>query len=1086
MRSKTLLCWLLLSSELTFSQQEIKPSFIPPSPESVALAKYSEIPVSKYTGVPNISIPLYEIDGKKLNLPISLSYHASGIKVAEEASRVGLGWSLNAGGVVSRVARGLYDDHPGGFMTATPTVDEILNMSLSAQTEEFIEVSDGTLDVEADIFHFNFNGRSGKFFFDQSGNYYISPTQNIKIETLRTDSSNPLHITGWKFTDETGSSYYFGISGDGSRSSVDRSYSEGYCGFGNDSGNPTTGISSWHLLSIHDVNKTDNIELDYSSYILDTKCELTSETKYELITVSDDCSQKSDERCYSQSWLIGKKLKTVNFDKGSVEFVYNSTRLDLLGDSTLNEIKIYDKGNNLKKSFELTYDYFISSDYTPNRYCNVSGEPGKYRLKLMAVNEKSDTGQPLNPYTFTYNSRNLPEKASYAQDRYGYYNGKNGNTTLVEAGLNTSGADRRIDSDYNQACMLESIVYPTKGETHFTFGPNIANSDQLPVDYVEVSSAGLNPHTADIDLYETTITIENGTFYDSLNRLATNAYVNINTPCENLNDDSCGYEFRLEGITDPTFGISFDHIGRKKFILTEGTYKLKLIVNDHRDDSNVFLGMYWEEAVIDQLQTSGYVGGLRVEKIEFFDQVNPANVLTKIYKYSNENIRNKTSGRITSYPIYNYPLTIVNKENDPSGLPITYIYTCTYICRSSVSRVLLGMTQGGYVGYGFVEEITGEYGEGGKTTYKYTTNDDFPDSSQLVFPFPPASQRDWGRGLLLEKKVYKNELGRFKLVNATINEYTPYDNGISIVKGITLAEDIIGLDVPSFVYLPYETEAGLRVLKKEINRSYDTVLAQDSIEVITDFFHENPNNVLPTKQITSGSDEKSIETISKYPDAYSSSDSTISELITNNLIAYPIERIVKLDGLVVSAQATRFNVTANNKIHPIEEYQYESAIPGEGFVESSSGVDFPSYERKITRGYDFNGNLVEVSHEDGVTTCFLWGYGQSLPVAEITNAKISDVEAVFTPIELENIRGNYYLDDEGSFRILLNRLRDEQLLPGAQVNTYTYDPPVGMTSSSDFNDQTTYYEYDAYQRLWRIKDHELNRINEFKYQYNGN
>src|SRR5690242_6004533 len=75
-------------------------TFVPPSPDAASLGKYGDIPVGYHTGIPNISIPLYELKEGDVSLPISLSYHASGIRVAEVASWVGLGWTLNAGGVI--------------------------------------------------------------------------------------------------------------------------------------------------------------------------------------------------------------------------------------------------------------------------------------------------------------------------------------------------------------------------------------------------------------------------------------------------------------------------------------------------------------------------------------------------------------------------------------------------------------------------------------------------------------------------------------------------------------------------------------------------------------------------------------------------------------------------------------------------------------------------------------------------------------------------------------------------------------------------------------------------------------------------
>src|SRR5687767_12654498 len=86
-----------LSTEAQNGNYQLR-SVVTPSPTTASLGKYGEIPVSLYTGIPSISIPLYEIKDGPLSLPISLSYHAGGIRVEEIASSVGLGWTLNAGG----------------------------------------------------------------------------------------------------------------------------------------------------------------------------------------------------------------------------------------------------------------------------------------------------------------------------------------------------------------------------------------------------------------------------------------------------------------------------------------------------------------------------------------------------------------------------------------------------------------------------------------------------------------------------------------------------------------------------------------------------------------------------------------------------------------------------------------------------------------------------------------------------------------------------------------------------------------------------------------------------------------------------
>ncbi|MNT25435.1 hypothetical protein D3C72_1609540 [compost metagenome] len=53
----------------------------------------------------------------------------------------------------------------------------------------------------------------------------------------------------------------------------------------------------------------------------------------------------------------------------------------------------------------------------------------------------------------------------------------------------------------------------------------------------------------------------------------------------------------------------------------------------------------------------------------------------------------------------------------------------------------------------------------------------------------------------------------------------------------------------------------------------------------------------------------------------------------------------------------------------------------------------------------------------------------------------------------------------------------------AQMTTYTYDPLIGMTSMTDHKGQTTYYEYDGFQRLILIKDQFGNIVKQFQYNY---
>ena len=98
------------SGQATELPQTSNLSVIPPTPEAAALIRFVEYPVSYYTGVPEISVPLYTVKSREISFPVSLNYHASGIKVEDVSGFVGLGWSLNAGGVVSRIEHNTFGE----------------------------------------------------------------------------------------------------------------------------------------------------------------------------------------------------------------------------------------------------------------------------------------------------------------------------------------------------------------------------------------------------------------------------------------------------------------------------------------------------------------------------------------------------------------------------------------------------------------------------------------------------------------------------------------------------------------------------------------------------------------------------------------------------------------------------------------------------------------------------------------------------------------------------------------------------------------------------------------------------------------
>lgn len=176
-----------------------------PSPEAYAMAQYVETPISYYTGIPDISIPLYTIKVGEFELPISLKYHASGIKVAQEASRVGLGWSLHAGGEITRVIQDrddihvFWDDYTDcrerGYWIDSTSYRKSWKGDLFSFDENGKYYYDNAdypecVDSEPDIFYFNFCGYQGTFYAKKGAGIDSS----IKEKWLLQNKETGLHI----------------------------------------------------------------------------------------------------------------------------------------------------------------------------------------------------------------------------------------------------------------------------------------------------------------------------------------------------------------------------------------------------------------------------------------------------------------------------------------------------------------------------------------------------------------------------------------------------------------------------------------------------------------------------------------------------------------------------------------------------------------------------------------------------------------------------------------------------------------------------------------------------------------------------
>lgn len=138
------------------------------SPTASEFGKFGNIPVSKFTGTPSITIPLTEISNGSIKVPIYLQYNAVGCRPDAHPTWVGLNWSLNAGGVITRTTNGRIDElNQIGAPNYSSYLDKYWMNALNDWNQASnVNALSEREDRAPDEFTFSFAGLSGSFFLN--------------------------------------------------------------------------------------------------------------------------------------------------------------------------------------------------------------------------------------------------------------------------------------------------------------------------------------------------------------------------------------------------------------------------------------------------------------------------------------------------------------------------------------------------------------------------------------------------------------------------------------------------------------------------------------------------------------------------------------------------------------------------------------------------------------------------------------------------------------------------------------------------------------------------------------------------------
>jgi len=1032
------------------------------SPQAASIGKFGGHVINYSAGTPNINIPLVEVKEGRLSIPISLNYTYSGFRPSDQASWTGLGFSLMAGGVVTRTIKGRPDEFSGyGYLTASGRISDFVNrssFSASAFSSNQIQNLD---DTSPDNYSFQFAGYSGKFIIDDSGNGQVISAAPIKIRYEKasdTFAGNNTVIVRWIFTTPDGSNYVF----------QNREYTDTKLDFNLDGPNANYLPSAWYLSEIVSSNG-DKVTFEYTSAsTANTRMQFGRSEQFEVITPSSTGEQINQRSMYYENRsaeIYLTKIRGTSWEIGfeSEQYSRLSDQMNvLLYAKKLNNIKVYDRSSGTP----------IQVNQISFLYTTDTGT----RLHLLEVQEE---GKP--PYKLSYNSQASSQIVGRGAntDYWGYYNGINNQSLLPQAG-----ADLEPREEATKIGALTKITYPTGGYTTIEYEKNVYSYTGSEVNSSTTTTEVRYKYYRRFYNQQLSRTDSSGMFVLSV-PYDQRIDVKLNNNSTNAMLPACGNQ----GVWQTR-------------IFQQGSYNMNQIMElfgfqpCDRQDIRATPGfdVTLEFKVFETTSSTNYVqnyGGVRVKRMaDYPDPSNPNVFNATNFTYNDENYPDRSSGVIANTPFFD--LTFSNV------LTQYRIYRSAPFNPEALSPLY----------YKSVQAITSDF----VTTYSYMSHSDYGDNFgkwSFLYDKGPAQGSTQPAEVFTSSNFLKiGDYGDFYFMRSMPKMITVKDLQGKIMKETIYqySGDGGSSPIPSLHYEflgnyntypdPYSNTPTNRLLF--YGKAYTRVGGWPRMvsETVTDYGSNGVNAVTtsttysygsvhlqPNKIRTSQSDGGVLELNTKYPLDYNPAANTpLKGMISGNMVSYPVETstyLEKVNGsrVLVAANLTSYMAVSGNPNRstlylPFKQFRlnlFDGSITN---LPSYNGVDDPS----STTGYQETSRIIEYdsrANPKGIIKnglekiSFLWGYQGQYPVAEIVNADVAAVNSALSSAGTDY--GN--LSNSVSSSEIQARVDGVRAnLPGALVTGYTYKPLVGMESMTDVAGKRTYYNYDAFERLSEIRE----------------
>lgn len=1118
--------------------QSTLPNIIPPSAESYKLGTFGNIPVSLFTGNANVNIPLTSYETKNIKLPVSLSYYSNGIKVDDMNGATGLGWTLNAGGVITRIIRDLPDeDHQS--TTIVPENIDGLGVTNPIIMQFFQDASHGDVDTEQDFYMASFNGIQIKFIFNRKGIPVIYSQKDVIIEGK---SGGP----SFTITTDNGMKYYFTDQ----ETTSNRTSGDGHSMM-------SISASAWYLTKIEDTTTGETVFIEntdggYSAVISQSQtlsytsptgepmfstCQNPAFIRYpqasELISHNQTVNGKQIKRIYSSNPAYGEIL----FDYGqypqNTDFKNLTRVVKKLGNTVINNI-------------DLTYNFTVNK-----------------RLFLTSVND--NISKSLHQLEYI-DPQEFPARLAFSRDRWGYYNGVSTNNKLVPALKklngwgNYYGAVTEVIPEKTVIGMLKKIIYPTKGSSEFFYENHIKVEKNALL--VEAQSTGVQIKATSDDnstnitssvtftpIKSEEIRLGGGASFNSQQcdsndnlpgkhravatlRKANGQAVELYSKSPSGTVSNIGTSATFPGVVD-----SFYAFVQKDEPLTLSLRTIFVCVR-----STVAATYTEREAVYGDKVVP--IGGVRIAKIVDSTENGIATTRKFVYKDLNEQISEAEVVRMPEFEeivkeartcyIYN-PNLGVNVPNSVERFPY-FVVTSTNINQlyathpnvfyKTVQEIVEGKSniihkystdtdvfgnklygenirnsQWTNLGWNNGREIFTKYLDGNNNLVRTVELNYVEDPSRKyqVDGFSIRKNYDHPFTQSVSKTCTADDVTRATDVtycstdhnhkypsvwsknciasgaNNITQQYKDLCYGKAIGEVVAFDDYLDNLDIMQYKNISY-----FEYLKTQKTTDY---LDGKALKTETEYFYNNPKHSQLNRQKTTHPDLSVDETSYQY--AHEKGNQL---MIDKNMVGIPMETV---------ATQTAGNAT---KTLSRTETLYPSVLPHPvtgNFVQPLSVrsydiLNLSKVNTEVTYDrYDSKGNLIQYTTKDGIPVSIVWGYNKTLPIFKVEGVTYSQIENLILPyVTGSDIDVTDPAYEQGLISAY-ETFRREAVLKNKMVTAYTHDPLIGVTTITQPNGIRETYIYDAANRLKEIKIREKTgsgsyvskTVSEFNYNY---